>query len=184
MGGVDPPGAVPVDDPVPVAVPGAELPVDVLDAVVDEVVTVAPSVVVDVESPGVPLVSVDGVPVGVGVSVGVVEDPPVVAEVLLSAGALGLTPPPLSAVDVPPVARSLIFTGVVVVIEVEIGAGGPGLVDALAVSPLATPGGGCVRAISGKGEADPGSLEWAVRVAARSGAAGAAGATMAGRAWW
>jgi hypothetical protein len=53
VGGVDPPGAVPVDEPVPLVVPGTELPVVVLD---DEVVwggVVVLVGVVEVESPGV-----------------------------------------------------------------------------------------------------------------------------------
>jgi hypothetical protein len=70
------------------------------------------------------------VPVEVGVTVGVVEDSPVIAEVLLSEGAVGLTPPPLSAVEVPPVARSLTFAGVFVVIEVETEVGVPDFVGA------------------------------------------------------
>lgn len=85
-------------------VPGGVLAVE-FGGVVDPVV----------EAPGVWLVPVTDVPLDVGVWVGVVEDPPVVVEVLPSDGALGLTPPPLSAVEVPPVGRSLTLTVVVVV---------------------------------------------------------------------
>ena len=114
-GGGDPPGAGLLGDPVPAVVPAEELPVAVLDGVVGGVVAVELSGVVEVGSPGVSVDAEDVAPVDVVLCVGVVEDPPVVFEVLLSEGAVGLTPPPLSAVEVPPVARSLTLTGVVVV---------------------------------------------------------------------
>ena len=85
-----------------------------LDGGVGGAVAVEPCGVAEVGSPGVPVDDVDVAPVDVGLCVGIVEDPPVVLEVL-SAGAVGLTPPPLSAVEVPPVARSLTLTGVIVV---------------------------------------------------------------------
>lgn len=116
MGGGVPPGVVPVDDPVPVVVPAEVLPVDVLDDEVGWVAPAEPSGVAGVDEPGVGLDAVGDVLVGVGVTVGVVEDPPVVVEGLLSSGATGLTPPLPGAVEMPPVARTLILTGVVVVI--------------------------------------------------------------------
>jgi hypothetical protein len=114
-GGGDAAGAGLVDDPVPVVVPVDELPVDVLDGGVGGVVAVEFSGVVEVESPGVSVDPVDVAPLDVGVCVAVVEDPPAVFEVLLSEGAFGLTPPPLSAVEVPPVGRGLTLTVVVAV---------------------------------------------------------------------
>jgi len=160
----------------------------VLDDEVGWVVAVELSGVVDVSSPGVavdPVVE-DEVPVGIGVSVGVVEDPPVVVEPLLSEGAIGLTPPLPGAVEMPPLARSLILTGVVVVTEGEFDADPSGLVvDALAESPLATPAGAWVRAISGDdGTVAAASLDSARGVVMRAGAAGAAGATLTVRVWW
>jgi hypothetical protein len=66
----------------------------------------------------------------VGVVVGVVEVPSVGVDPLPSEGA-GLTPPALGTVEMPPVARTLIFTGAVVAIDVEVDveSGPPGLVD-------------------------------------------------------
>jgi hypothetical protein len=136
-------------------VPGDVLAVDVLDDEVGWTGAVEPSGVVDVDEPGVVEDGVDDAPVagGVGASVGVVVDPLVAVEVLLSAGATGLTPPLPGAVEMPPVARSLTLTGVVVVIEVEVCADAPGLTGAFAESPLATPAGDCGRATSGEADA-------------------------------
>ena len=185
MGGVDPLGAVPVEDPVPVVVPGDELPAEVLDDEVGWVVGVELASVGDVGSPGVWLDVVDGVPVEAGGVVGVVDDSPGMVEVVPSEGAEGLTPPPLSAVEAPPVACSLILTGVAEVIEVEIGARGPGSVAALAPSPLVTAAEACVRAISREeGRLGPGSFDAALCTAVCADAAGGAGATIAARAWW
>ena len=165
--------------------PVDELPVAVLDDEVDGLVLVELSGVVEVESPGASPVSAVELPVEVGVAVGVVEEPPVVLEALLSEGAVGLTPPPLNAVEIPPVARSLTLTGAVVVIEVETDGDAPGLVDDLAESPLAAPAEACGRAISGAGaRAVPESLDSALGEAARCGATVRAGATTTGRACW
>ncbi|HET6869847.1 MAG TPA: hypothetical protein VFH80_28295 [Solirubrobacteraceae bacterium] len=149
MGGGDPPGAVPVvDDPVPVVAPVDVAPVDVLDDEVGWVVALELSGVVGVEDPAVAPDSVDGVPVEVevevevevDVEVRVVVDPAVAPVLLPSEGAVGLTPPLPGVVEMPPVARTLILTGVVVVVESEVGVAA-GLVDALAESPVATPAG-------------------------------------------
>jgi hypothetical protein len=159
--------------------------VDVLDGGVGGVVAVELCGVVEVGSPGVSVDAEDVAPVDVVLCVGVVEDPPVVFELLLSEGAVGLTPPPLRAVEVPPVARTLTLTGVVVVTEVEFGASAPDLVDALAESLLATPTGAWVRATSGEGgTVGAGSLDAALAAAVWTNAARGAGATAAGRAWW
>jgi hypothetical protein len=172
VGGGDSPGAVPVDDPVPVAVPGDEVPVDVLDDEAGWVVAFELGSVVDDESPGVWLDPVADVPVTVGVSVGVVEDPAVVLEVLLSEGAEGLTPPPLWAVEVPPVGRSLILTGVFVVIEVDIEPGGADFVGAFVESLPAAPAAVGALTVSLEGNtADDGSLDRSLGAAAREGAA-------------
>lgn len=177
MGGGDPPGAVPVDDPVPLVVPGDVLPVDVLDDDVGSVVAVEPSGVVGV--PDVALGVVDEVPLGAGVSVGVVDDPSTVAEEVLSEGAAGLTPPLPGVVEIPPVARTLTLTWMVVVTEVEAGADVPNLVDAFAESPLATAAGDSVRATSGAdGWVGAGPLDSALGVVTRAGAAGLACATL------
>ena len=161
------------------------MPVDVLDDEVGWVVAVEPSGVVGVETPDVPLDAVDEVPPGVWVSVGVVEDPPAVVEAVLSEGAAGLTPPLPGVVEMPPVARTLILTGVVVVTEVEAGGDMPGLVDALVESLSATPAGAGVRATSGDdGTVGAGPLDSALGVVTRAGAAGAAGATLTVRVWW
>lgn len=69
------------------------------------------------------------VPVEPSVTVEDVEDPSVVVEALLSDGAVGLTPPRLSAVDVPPVERTLTLT-VIVVTSVELDAGSCDLAEA------------------------------------------------------
>jgi hypothetical protein len=121
-----------------------------LDGTLGWVVAAEPSGVVDVEDWDVALDSVDEVPVDVDVEVDVevVEDAPVVAEVLLSFGAVGLTPPLPGMVEMPPVARTLILTGVVVVTRVEVGADAPGLLVALAASPLAAAAGDWVCATS------------------------------------
>lgn len=157
---------------------------DVLDDDVGGGVAVELTGVVEVGSPGVPVVAVDVAPVDVGVWVGVVEDPPVVVEVLLSEGAVGLTPPPLRGIEVPPVARSLTLTGVVVVIEVEFEASAPALVDALAESPLAAATGVCGRSTSGEtGTIGAGSLDAALVAAVWITAAGCARATLTTRAW-
>jgi hypothetical protein len=192
-GGGDPP-AEPVDDSVPVVVPGEVLPVDVLDDEVGWVVAVEPSGVVDVEDPGVAPEPVVEVPVEdepgveleleVEVSVEVVEGSPVVDEALLSEGAAGLTPPLPGVVEMPPVARTLTLTGAVVVIWVEVGADAPGLFDAVAESPPATPVGGCGRATSGEEETvGAGPLDSALGAVMRSDAAGDACATRTTRAW-
>ncbi len=114
----DPPFVVPVDDPVPdvpVVLLDEELPVpvpvpvpvpDESDEPVEpdepvELLVPEPEVVgdwVDVVDPGV---------VEVGVSVGVVDEPSPPIEPAPSAGALGLTPPPLITVAIPPLGRTL-----------------------------------------------------------------------------
>lgn len=155
-----------------------------LDDEVGGVVAVALDGVVDVGSPGVWLDVVDGVPVEVGVSGGVVDDATGVVEVVLSDGAEGLAPPPLRAVEAPPVECSLILTGVVVVSEVEIGPRGPGSAAGLVASPLVSPMEACVRAVSAdEGTLGPGSLDAALCTTVCA-EAGGAGATMAGRARW
>jgi hypothetical protein len=160
----------PVLGDVPVAVPAVEL-----GGVVDPVV----------EPPGVWLAPVTDVPLEVGVWVGVVEDPPIVVEVLPSEGALGLTPPPLSAVEVPPVGRSLTLTGAVVVMEVEFGAVAPDLVDAVAESPLAAAAAAGGRTTSGvSGTLGAGSLDAELIASVWITAARCAGATLTTRVWW
>lgn len=167
---------------------------DVLDDEVGWVVAVELSGVVDVEDPDVAPEPVVEAPVEdkpeveleleVEVSVEVVEGSPVVAEVLLSDGAAGLTPPFPGVVEMPPVARTLTLTGAVVVIRVEVGADAPGLFDAVAESPSATAG-VCVRATSGEEETvGAGPLDSALGVVMRAGAAGVACATRTTRAWW
>jgi hypothetical protein len=170
---------------VPVVVLGEALPVDVLDAEPGCVVTVEPSGVVDVEDPDVAPGADDGVPaeLEVEISVGDVEGPPVAAEVPLSDGAVGLAPPLPAAVEMPPVARTLTLTGVIVVVEVKVDAGESGLRDALAESPLATPAGDWVRATSGDdGALGPGLAASTPGVVRRWDAAGATGATLTTRA--
>ena len=166
-----------------------------MDVLVDEVgwvVTVEPSGVVDVEDPGV-APAVDVVPLGVEpeveleveISVGVVEGSPTMVEALLSAGAAGLTPPLPRGVEMPPVARTLVLTGVVVVIGVEVDADAPGLFDATAGLPLAAPAGVWVRATSREARTvGAGPPDSALGVVMRDGAAGAAGASLTTRAWW
>jgi len=155
-------------------VPGGVLAVE-LGGAVDPVV----------EAPGVWLEPVVDVPVEGGVWVGVGEDPPIVVEVLPPEGALGLTPPPLSAVEVPPVGRSLTLTGAVVVMEVEFWAGAPDLVDAVAESPLAAATGVCVRSTSGAtGTIGAGSLAAALVASVWITAARCTGATLTTRVWW
>ncbi len=158
---------------------------DVLDGGVDGAVAVELCDVDEVGSLGVSVDAVDVAPVDVRVCVGVVEDPPVVLEVLLSDGAVGLTPPPLSAVEVPPVARGLTLIGVVVVTSVEFGSSAPDLVGALAESPLASPAGESVRAASGAdGTVGARPLEAALGAAVWSTAAWGAGATLTTRVRW
>jgi hypothetical protein len=118
------------------------------------------------------------------VSVRVVEAPSLLVEVLLSDGAVGLTPPPPIGVEMPPVARSLTLVGPIVVIEVEVDAGDPGLAGAAAESLELTPVEECAGATSAGGDsAGAVSLDGATGAETRTGVAGRACATTAGRAW-
>ena len=188
---------MPVDDPAPVVVPEEELAVVVLDEP-DEAGLVEPVDVLDVEPVGVSVEFVEEVPVPVPApvepevdvdvdeSVGDVEEPSGVVEVLTpSAGALGLAPPPLRAVEMPPVARTL--TLVVVVVEIVVDACAAGLLAVGAALPaLASPTEGRVGATNigwdSAGVAAPGS---ALATESTLGVTGCAGATAAACArWW
>jgi hypothetical protein len=127
------------------------------------------------------------VEVEVAVSVRLVEEPSVSVEVLPSEGAVGLTPPPLIGVEMPPVARSLTLVGPIVVIGAEVDAVDPGLVDAVDESLGATPVGECTGAIRTGGETTGAvSLGWAAGAVTTLGVAGRACETTVDRAceWW
>ena len=120
-----------------------------------------PAGVVDVGSPGlwpdVVEVLLDEDADEEGVTVAVVEVPLLVAEVL-SAGALGLAPPPLTAIEMPPLARTLTLARMVVVIVVDVV---PEDVPVAALDEPAVPpgvgsvGGATGRTIAGATAADP-----------------------------
>lgn len=188
---------VPVDDPAAVVVPGEELPVVVLDEP-DEAGLVELVDVLDVEPVGVSVELVEEIPVpvpaplelelevDVDVSVGDVEEPSGVVELLTPlAGALGLAPPPLRAVEMPPVARTL--TLVVVVVEIVVDACAAGLPEVGAPLPaLASPTGARVGATNiGWDAAGAAAPESALATESTLGATGRAGATAAACArWW
>lgn len=136
---MDPPGAVPVADPVPVVEPVDDPFVDELPVVVPDE-DVCPGLVelpgvVEVPAPDDPVEPVEDVldeDAVVDVVLGVVDEPSV-GVAAVSAGALRLAPPPLIPIATPPVARTLTLVVVVVVVVVEVvPASGPAVpVDAV-----------------------------------------------------
>jgi len=108
---------VPVDDPVLLEVVPCELSVDEPDEV-DWVEVVEPDCVLDVEPLAVWPDCVESVPVDVTVPVldVVVFVEPLVWLAVPSVGLLGVAPPGLTAVEVPPVGRSVTLTVTVVVV--------------------------------------------------------------------
>lgn len=184
---MDPPFAVPVDDPAPdVPVVPDVLPDDVLPVPVPEAPEVpgapeAPEAPDDGEPaepvepivpvvPGLEDVDDSAVPVEPGavevaVSVEVVDVPSPVPAAMLSPGALGLTPPPLITVEMPPLARSLTLVTTVVVEPEDAELPDAPVPDAELPAPAPAPAaGGRAAIVAGNDTIELLSLSWITRL--------------------